>query len=121
MGIAFNTGSAVGAGVGDCSRGRLKVDQSANVLTHPSAEHLLLRHGVADRKDDVIFGNRSALDWVIDQYRVSTDKRSAITNDPNREDEPDYILNQLHTNSKSKMILQDQSKNYMRAKSFMAY
>jgi predicted helicase len=48
---------------------------------------------VADRKDDVIFGNRSALDWVIDQYRVSTDKRSAITNDPNREDEPDYILN----------------------------
>ena len=42
---------------------------------------------MADRKDDVIFGNRSALDWVIDQYRVSTDKRSAITNDPNREDE----------------------------------
>ena len=47
---------------------------------------------MADRKDDVIFGNLSALVWVIDQYRVSTDKRSAITNDPNREDEPDYIL-----------------------------
>ena len=50
---------------------------------------------MADRKDDVIFGNRSALDWVIDQYRVSTDKRSAITNDPNREDEPDYILKRI--------------------------
>lgn len=37
-------------------------------------------------------GNRSALEWVIDQYQVSTDKRSGITNDPNREDEPDYVV-----------------------------
>ena len=35
-------------------------------------------------------GNRSALEWVIDQYQVSIDKRSGITNHPNR-DEPDYI------------------------------
>ena len=32
-------------------------------------------------------GNRSALDWVIDQYRVKTDKRSGIVNDPNRADD----------------------------------
>jgi predicted helicase len=37
-------------------------------------------------------GNRSALDWIIDQYQVSTDKRSGITNDPNRADEPQYIV-----------------------------
>ena len=37
-------------------------------------------------------GNRSALEWVIDQYQTSTDARSGITNDPNREDEPDYIV-----------------------------
>lgn len=37
-------------------------------------------------------GNRSALEWVIDQYQVSTDKRSGITNDPNREDDPQYIV-----------------------------
>ena len=37
-------------------------------------------------------GNRSALEWVIDQYRVKTDKRSGIVNDPNRGDEPEYIL-----------------------------
>ena len=37
-------------------------------------------------------GNRSALEWVIDQYQVSTDKRSGITNDPNRRDDPTYIL-----------------------------
>ncbi|MEK6301849.1 MAG: type ISP restriction/modification enzyme [Acidobacteriota bacterium] len=37
-------------------------------------------------------GNRSALEWVIDQYQVSTDKRSGITNDPNRADDPEYIV-----------------------------
>ena len=37
-------------------------------------------------------GNRSALEWVIDQYQASTDKRSGITNDPNRPDDPQYIV-----------------------------
>ncbi|HEX7720613.1 MAG TPA: type ISP restriction/modification enzyme [Pyrinomonadaceae bacterium] len=37
-------------------------------------------------------GNRSALEWIIDQYQVSTDKRSGITNDPNRADDPRYIV-----------------------------
>ena len=37
-------------------------------------------------------GNRSALEWVIDQYRVTTDERSGITNDPNREDDERYIV-----------------------------
>ena len=37
-------------------------------------------------------GNRSALEWIIDQYRVKSDKRSGIVNDPNRADDPQYIL-----------------------------
>lgn len=37
-------------------------------------------------------GNRSALDWIIDQYQVKTDKRSGITNDPNNLDDPQYII-----------------------------
>ncbi|MBN1219459.1 MAG: N-6 DNA methylase [Anaerolineae bacterium] len=37
-------------------------------------------------------GNRSALDWVIDQYQVKTDKRSGIVNDPNRLDDEQYIV-----------------------------
>ena len=37
-------------------------------------------------------GNRSALEWIIDQYRVKTDDRSGITNDPNRDDDPQYIV-----------------------------
>ncbi len=37
-------------------------------------------------------GNRSALDWVIDQYQVSDDKRSGIRSDPNRADDEEYIV-----------------------------
>ncbi len=37
-------------------------------------------------------GNRSALEWVIDQYQVKTDKRSGIVTDPNRDDDPEYIV-----------------------------
>jgi predicted helicase len=37
-------------------------------------------------------GNRSALEWVIDQYQVSTDKRTGITTDPNNPDTPEYIV-----------------------------
>ncbi|MCX6831061.1 MAG: N-6 DNA methylase [candidate division Zixibacteria bacterium] len=37
-------------------------------------------------------GNRSALDWVIDQYRVKSDKRSGIVSDPNLADDPEYIV-----------------------------
>ena len=38
------------------------------------------------------FGSRSALDWLIDQYQVSTDKRSEIVTDPNRPEDPEYIV-----------------------------
>ncbi len=38
-------------------------------------------------------GNRSALEWIIDQYRLKTDRRSGIVNDPNRADDPQYIVN----------------------------
>jgi predicted helicase len=37
-------------------------------------------------------GNRSALDWVIDQYQVYEDKRSGIHSDPNRADDQEYIV-----------------------------
>jgi predicted helicase len=37
-------------------------------------------------------GNRSALEWLIDQYQVSEDKRSGIRSDPNRPDDKEYIV-----------------------------
>lgn len=39
-----------------------------------------------------MLGNRSALEWVIDQYRVKTDKRSGIVNDPNNPADEEAIL-----------------------------
>jgi len=48
--------------------------------------------GIPKETYDYRLGNRSALEWIIDQYQASTDKRSGITNDPNREDDPTYIL-----------------------------
>ena len=41
---------------------------------------------------DYRLGTRSALEWIVDQYRVKIDKRSGIVNDPNRADDPQYIV-----------------------------
>ena len=48
--------------------------------------------GIPTKTFDYRLGNRSALEWIIDQYRVKTDKRSGIVNDPNRADDPRYIV-----------------------------
>lgn len=37
-------------------------------------------------------GNRSALEWVIDQYQVTEDHRTGIRSDPNRGDDEEYIV-----------------------------
>jgi predicted helicase len=51
--------------------------------------------GIPPRVFDYKLGNRSALEWIIDQYKVSTDKRSGITSDPNRAGDPQYIVRLL--------------------------
>ena len=53
----------------------------------------LTLHDIPERAFAYRLGNRSALDWIVDQYRVKTDKRSGITHDPNGySDDPQYIL-----------------------------
>ncbi len=48
--------------------------------------------GIPPEVFDYRLGTRSALEWVVDQYRVKVDKRSGIVNDPNRADAPRYIV-----------------------------
>ena len=60
----------------------------ASLRVNPS----LTLAGIPPQVFDYRLGNRSALDWVIDQYQVSEDKRSGIVSDPNREDDPEYIV-----------------------------
>jgi predicted helicase len=69
---------------------RLSKDKTAIVYND-----FLTLAGVPEATFAYQLGNRSALEWVIDQYQVSTDVRSGITNDPNRADEPDYIVKLL--------------------------
>lgn len=39
-------------------------------------------------------GNRSALDWIVDQYQIYTDPRTGITSDPNawKPEDREYIV-----------------------------
>ncbi|MDE0397258.1 MAG: N-6 DNA methylase [Candidatus Poribacteria bacterium] len=57
--------------------------------------NFLVLDGIPPKVFDYRLGTRSALEWVIDQYRVKTDKRSGIVNDPNRTDDPQYIVKLL--------------------------
>jgi len=52
----------------------------------------LTLHGIPADACDYRLGNRSALEWVIDQYRVTRDEHGKIVSDPNRLDDEQYIL-----------------------------
>ena len=66
---------------------RLGKDKSA-LKINPS----LTLDGIPPETFEYKLGNRSALDWVIDQFRVNTDKRPGIVSDPNRKEDPEYIV-----------------------------
>ena len=52
--------------------------------------------GIPEDAYRYMLGSRSAIDWIIDRYRIRTDKASGITNDPNTySDDPRYIIDLL--------------------------
>ncbi|MGI9102183.1 MAG: type ISP restriction/modification enzyme [Terriglobales bacterium] len=68
---------------------KMRLSKDKSILFYNEA---LTLKGIPPQTYEYRLGNRSALEWVIDQYQISTDKRSGITNDPNRADDPQYIL-----------------------------
>jgi predicted helicase len=68
---------------------KMKLGRDKSTLIY---NNFLTLSGIPKETYDYRLGNRSALEWVIDQYQVSTDKRSGIINDPNRADDKGYIL-----------------------------
>jgi predicted helicase len=66
---------------------KLTPDRTAVVVN----ESLTLS-GIPEECFQYRLGNRSALEWVIDQYQVTIDKRSGIESDPNRLDDEEYIV-----------------------------
>jgi predicted helicase len=66
---------------------KLTKDKSAIVYND-----FLTLAGIPPEVFDYKLGNRSALDWVIDQYRVTRDEKGNIASDPNRMDDEQYIV-----------------------------
>lgn len=51
---------------------------------------------IPEKAYEYVVSGRPAIEWIIDQYQVKTDKKSGITDDPNEfSDNPKYILNLL--------------------------
>ena len=78
-----------GAGRGLWRVEKMKLSKDKTQLVY---NDFLTLEGIPAKAFDYRLGNRSALEWVIDQYSVKTDKRSGIVNDPNRLDDPRYIV-----------------------------
>ncbi len=68
---------------------RMKLSKDKTALVYNDA---LTLEGIPAAAHDYRLGNRSALDWVIDQYRVERDAAGEVTSDPNRADDEDYII-----------------------------
>ena len=68
---------------------KMKLSRDSTQLIY---NEFLTLDGIPTKALDYRLGNRSALEWIIDQYRVKTDNRSGIVNDPNREGDPQYIV-----------------------------
>jgi predicted helicase len=68
---------------------KMRLSKDKRQLTY---NNFLKLDGIPKEVFNYKLGNRSALEWVIEQYRVKVDKRSGIVNDPNREEEESYIL-----------------------------
>lgn len=51
---------------------------------------------IPEKAYQYIINGKSAIEWIMDQYQVKTDKKSGITDDPNDfSDDPKYIFNLL--------------------------
>jgi predicted helicase len=69
--------------------GKMRLSKDKTTLTvNPS----LTLAGIPPETFSYRLGNRSALEWVVDQYQASEDKRSGIHSDPNRRDDPEFIV-----------------------------
>ena len=68
---------------------RMKLSKDKTQIVY---NNFLTIDGVPPEVFDYRLGTRSALEWIINQYRVKIDKRSGIVNDPNRADDPQYIV-----------------------------
>lgn len=70
---------------------RMKLSKDKRALIY---NDWLTLEGLPAEAHDYRLGNRSALDWIVDQYQVERSKENPdeILSDPNRVDDEDYIV-----------------------------
>ena len=78
----------------DCACG-CKVFNSTYIDTIIYNEYITIKD-IPEKAYEYVVNGRPAIEWIIDQYQVKTDKKSGITDDPNEfSDDPLYIFNLL--------------------------
>ncbi len=71
--------------------GKLEKDRSKIIFND-----FITISNIPDKAYRYVVNGRSAIEWIMDQYRVKTDKKSGIVDDPNDySDDPKYIFNLL--------------------------
>lgn len=71
--------------------GKLVKDKSTIIFN----DDITIRN-IPSKAYEYVINGRSAIEWIMDQYQVKTDKKSGITDDPNEySDDPKYIFNLL--------------------------
>lgn len=75
----------------DAESGKLKKDKSTIIFNSD-----ITIKDIPEKAYEYVVNGRSAIEWIMDQYQVKTDKKSGITDDPNDfSDDPKYIFNLL--------------------------
>ena len=73
------------------TEGKLKKDRSTIIFNNS-----ITIENIPEKAYQYIVNGKSAIEWIMDQYQVKTDKKSGITDDPNDySNDPKYIFNLL--------------------------
>ena len=71
--------------------GKLEKDRSTIIYN----DSITIKN-VPEKAYQYVVNGKSAIEWIMDQYQIKTDKKSGITDDPNDySDDPKYIFNLL--------------------------
>ena len=76
-----------------------KVDSKTTDKSVIHYNHAITLEGIPAEAYEYVVNGKSAIEWIMDRYAVTTDKKSGITNDPNdwarEHNDEKYILNLL--------------------------
>lgn len=79
------------AKVRNAETGKLEKDRSTIIFNTD-----ITIKNIPEKAYEYVVNGKSAIEWIMDQYQVKTDKKSGITDDPNDfSDDPKYIFNLL--------------------------